>query len=495
MEEDKEVRPGKAAGQVLSEEELIEKVAAIKQYYDQLSQELFNKQQEFLHLHESLRIAKQTYQTDLEESVQRTVKMAKAEAYCRYLKEDMAQKDMERKNTITSKQKAIVKQRESLQQALLQYRLLRSKIRDIQGEVIAEGESKRKLAARQVEILTGTKYVLESQMRRPSQRKTFPTKKELQRSQRQLLEALAEASQQLRAFHSAKIMAFRMQERILVGRCKEALERTGGRGAASEELPANFLPPSERDTLESRIAAKMFTVPSTMPADHYSDSDNEEAGALPALQGDKAAGGAAAAPSSRPRRFSILQSGEVERLQSKWNNKSTASASSATHANARKLLAGRGEGVVYDADEFSAACSADFIKPHLLLDGHGRVGDKEERLRSLACLLCSAKGKVIQLHAIKEGLDAFLLKHLALLWTALDQLQPALAQHLLGDERRALFKQTGGRPLPGVAAPAPLPALSALHQTLLKDAVAIAQDSQDCQQRIYRGLFGGKPAP
>eukprot|EP01031_Cornospumella_fuschlensis_P042819 gene42819-52321_t len=212
MEEDKEVRPGKAAGQVLSEEELIEKVAAIKQYYDQLSQELFSKQQEFLHLHESLRIAKQTYQTDLEESVQRTVKMAKAEAYCRYLKEDMAQKDMERKNTVTSKQKAIVKQRESLQQALLQYRLLRSKIRDIQGEVIAEGDSKRKLAARQVEILTGTKYVLETQMRRPSQRKTFPTKKELQRSQRQLLEALAQASQQLRAFHSAKIMAFRMQE-------------------------------------------------------------------------------------------------------------------------------------------------------------------------------------------------------------------------------------------------------------------------------------------
>ncbi|RYG65263.1 hypothetical protein EON64_12295 [archaeon] len=163
-------------------------------------------------------------------------------------------------------------------------------------------------------------------------------------------------------------------------------------------------------------------MPSSMPSDHYNDSDNDEAAGLPALNMDKGGGGPAP---QRPRRFSIMQSGEVERLQSKWANKST---SSSTAHNARKLLAGKGEGVVYDADVFSAACSADYIRPHLLLDGNGNVGDKEERLRNLACLLCSAKGKVIQLHAIKEGLDCFLLKHLALLWTVIEQIQPSLAQ-------------------------------------------------------------------
>ncbi|RYG59071.1 hypothetical protein EON64_20625, partial [archaeon] len=110
---------------MLTAEELIAKVAAVKQQYDSLSHELFGKQQEFLRIHETLRLSKQAYQDDLEESVQRAVKVAKAEAYSRYLKEDMAQKDMERKNMISSKQNTIVEQRKSLQQALLQYRLLR----------------------------------------------------------------------------------------------------------------------------------------------------------------------------------------------------------------------------------------------------------------------------------------------------------------------------------------------------------------------------------
>lgn len=398
-------------------QQLIDRVQIERNALLEQSSCLFKAQQEFLKKYEDLRALKMEGKRNLREYADKMRNLALKEAELRYQEENLANIEHARSQIVIEKQTVVAEERDRLQSALESYRATRTKIADLQRLVMSETQEERHKTEEIIEALFYAKVGLETEMRRPSQHNSFPTKKEIAKTKKELLRCLERSSDELREFHADKLISFRRHERILLGRVKDAMEQSLQKSTnklmiiTDEQTEHNLL--EGHDSLESRIAQRMFAVPD-QEMDKYDDSDNEDMG-LPGI-GTPGENRRLPPMHQRRRKFSILQSGEVERLQTKWappppitnkgfaNTSHTAASGNAPVANwqQKKLMGTSNSDVVYDPDVYLPFCNGEYIRPHLLLDMNQGITDKEERILNLAAMLCNAKGKVIQMNSIKE---------------------------------------------------------------------------------------------
>lgn len=457
---------------------LIESIQEHKLLLLEASKGLFQTQQEFLKKYEDFKTIRQEGKVQLRNYAEKMKRIALKEAEVSYQEEELLEQDKARLRVLADKQAQVAQERSRLMQTLEDYRTTRSTITSLQKEVLEEVDTERRRTAALGAACKASKGLLEAEMRRPSPRKTFPPKKEIRRAQAVLARCLAASSEELRAFHGEAILCLRRQERILLGRAKDAAEANGPTKGRAEDVDLTALREGH-DSLENRIAARMFATPS-VGDQGYADSEVDDGILLPPIETVEKRSSI-----SRPKKFSILQNGEVERLQTKWaaQQKGGGGSSASEEWGQKKLVCA--EEVIYDADAYSACCQGDYIRPHLLLDMHHGLGEREDRVRNLASVLCNAKGKVIQLNAIKEGLDAFLLKHAAMLLAFIEQLHPGVTV----DTRSKSKVHYGSKPSSAADVP-----LTPYNRILQSDISRKDREIAHWKQRIYNQTFNAENA-
>eukprot|EP00981_Chlorochromonas_danica_P010358 scaffold3152_cov256-Ochromonas_danica.AAC.8 len=471
--------------------DLISQLRTQKEGLSEVSQALFASQQEFLKKYETLRLLRQENKSSVRHYVQEMKVLALKEAELKYYEEEYGQQEHDRIRSLAAKQKSIHEARDRLQSTLDHYRQLRLKITSLQKLVTKDVEEDQEQARNLVRALEQAKRVMESEMRRPTHRKTFPTKKEIGRSQKQLQDYLDHSSQSLQTFMGEHLLSLRRQERILTGRVKEVVEQQAGRMRGySTPIISRSLGISEEgggtsDSLENRIAQKMFANSVSSAIDQNQDSETDDGIlVLPSITSNQESDPVVKSPVLSmgnmrvARRFSILQSGEVERFQAKWSTREKSS----VHGNEpqKKLLGAVEKDVIYDPDIFSSLCREDEpFRQHLLLDTNRGLGENEKKLSTIARVLCMAKGK---------GLDVLLLKHASLLLLCLDQLQAS-------KDGQSNVKKDGS---PSQQSPRSMASrfsalndlsLSLRHKIQLADIARLEREASAWRQRIYRELF------
>lgn len=461
---------------------------------------LLRAQQSFLKKLEDTRALKRAIDSQREAYIESSAIFAHRDAELRYQRELLLQEEQAWSDLLETRQERISDLRKELQTALDSYGEERRKTAALQERISHRTEAQRIAALNAVAFCSYAQALIERELKQSlgatEQATILGPARQAEKIMTLYTKSLAKSRQMTKTFHEEKIAEFRRQERILLGRGKDATSQLLLNTSPTRTMTANSTKHSSEgdgngnhsnnnnntafhDSLETRIAQKMFalgndnTHPQSsfmqrMEDEHHTDNTEMLADILRSDSKDNNANPLLAHRPAilRQRRASIMINGEIQVLpqitnpnaqkQLKQQAKVDLDTSSTIAKNYNSSKA------IYEPERYHPACAGDFLKPHTLLENSTFLTSNpslgsDSKLLQLAMLCCEARGKLQQLTVARDGLDVMVTKQAALLLTVTNGLVLDSSMATVGTNTTQVQVQLGfsQQPLQPIGQPSP----------------------------------------
>ena len=250
-----EAVPAKAKKSVSdSEYKLNKKLIAAKEKFFGLSRSLFVVDQEYSCLNDELKSLKAGAKVNMKKYIEYNTELALLQAELKYKSENISERSSVVSEVAYVRNKDVEKYRHDLEAALQEYRDARKFAKKFQQDRSQTTDASR---IETLNFLAFCKYSQSVQIdeirKLSSVNRRLPLKKEIAKSRSLYAKQIKKSSKDFIQFYNRKIDDFRRQERILIGRTRDVIERTMGKDA-SRMYAAGELMDEESSSKQSTMA-------------------------------------------------------------------------------------------------------------------------------------------------------------------------------------------------------------------------------------------------
>lgn len=455
---------------------LDESVERKRNTFIELSEKLFRMNQEFVTKHEEFQNLETQIAESMEIYVDTMTKVALKEAEVDRKRETSEIKAMSNDEMLMKKSDEVDVEREKLKNSLELYRQCRKNVKLFESDVNKEADDARIDSLNYLAFTRYSQSVLQNEMKKIANKKTLPSRKEILEAKTYFTKEVNKSTLDLAVFYRSKILDFRRQERILVGRSRELMEQSGSRSAALYEEFNNLSTLDGRNnSMEKRFLQRLVSTTGNLGIDLSGQSEDavdaflapkefsENVKISSSLDDYLATSSMKPRGKNSPRNAVFEGSLENKTDSKKGANTELMSKKSMIDQEIKKLVEKRR---VFDPRRYDVVTNPEAFHPHTLIDNKPAttvLAERGHELARIAVQLCNAEGKLKQLTAIKEGLDMQILNQAHLLLSFASDLQadfgttilPVLNQrcfsdikhveHLLSGENNDNFNHRIGR--------------------------------------------------